>query len=373
MSNEERFDMYSDTHDFLAEGLLVPFVNQTNNNRLQMFNSHVGQAIQLEQAEPPKVFTGFENQIGEHSTGYNKVKGIWKVLKKIKKNEFNYILIIRNEMTLEYDIVYRTEAENLTEHFGYKLDNNVMDSIVEGEIIEDKIVSHDMNYDSDMNFQYGKNLNVAYLAFSGHTNEDSIVISESTADKMSSYFVEKIDVNINTNDVLLNIYGDENTYKTFPSIGEKINEDGVLLATRRIIYTDIISKLKDKLLSKYIDGDTRKYAHKGATVIDINIYSNKDLNNLSQEPYNSQILENYFNLLRYYNEVVDYLKPILFNKRSKFSNELRTFYNKIASFRDPLTEFENSGRRFDNIVAEFTILYKKPLTPGAKLTNRYGI
>jgi hypothetical protein len=76
--------------------------------------------------------------------------------------------------------------------------------------------------------------------------------------------------------------------------------------------------------------------------------------------------------LTYYNKVTDFLKPLIKEHNDKFTNELRTFYNRIASFKDPLSEFENEGRKFDNIYMEFTLLYKKPLTLGAKITQRYG-
>lgn len=370
MANEERFHMYEGRHDFLAEGLMVPFVNQTNNNRLQMFNSHIGQAIQVDQSEPPFVFTGFENQVGTYSTGYNYLDGEWMVLKRIDKNQFSYILIIQNVNTSEYDIVYRNEAENLTEHFGHKNMNYRIDSLKAGDIIEDEILYHDQNYDENMNLQYGKNLNVAYLAYKGFTNEDAFVISESAAHKMGSWFIEKINININPNDILLNIYGDNDNYKAFPNIGETV-KDGILLTSRRIAYNDI-NKLKDKLLDKYIEGDTRKYTHNNAMLIDMEIFCNSDMDKLSSEPYYHQLSVEYDNLKRYQAEVVQYLKPIVSNRNSKFTNELRTFYNRIASYNDPLSEFENNGRRFDNIIMEFTLMYKKPLVKGSKCTQRMG-
>lgn len=156
------------THEFQAESLLVPGTNMTNGNRLQMFNSHISQAIQLAEAEPPLVHTGFENQVGSYSTGFKKIEGNWKILKKIEKNKYNYILVVQNEDTGEYDILYRTPGTNLTEHFGATYNNDVMDSFEEEETIkEDTILYRDKNYDEDMNFQYGRNLNAAYIPFKG--------------------------------------------------------------------------------------------------------------------------------------------------------------------------------------------------------------
>jgi len=37
---------------------------------------------------------------------------------------------------------------------------------------------------------------------------------------------------VNTNDILLNLYGDENVYKSFPKVGDKV-ESRILVASRR--------------------------------------------------------------------------------------------------------------------------------------------
>ena len=67
MNNENRLieisEKYakSQTHDFLAESLTTPMVNQANANRIQMHNAQLTQSIQIEKAEIPYVYTGFEN------------------------------------------------------------------------------------------------------------------------------------------------------------------------------------------------------------------------------------------------------------------------------------------------------------------------
>lgn len=363
---------FADNHRFLAEGLLVPFLNQTNNNRLQMFNSHVGQCIQLSEAEVPQIYTGFENQVGEYSTGYHRLKGEWVVIKRFDKNRFNYALLIQNTTTKVYDIIYRHEAEHLTEDFGYRNDNTFIDSLETGSVIKDQVLYHSMNYDKDLNFKYGKNLKVCFLPYKGYTNEDGIVVSTSVAEGMRSNFVKKVTVSLNTNDIMLNLYGDEHLYKSFPNIGEQVAPDGILMATRRIVYSDIINKLQDKQLTRILEDDSVRYVNKKATVIDIDIWSNHDVKLMSNEPYNSQILSNYAKLLTYYDKVISYLEPIMTSKTAKYSNELRVFYNRLASYRDPLSEFEDSGKRFDNMVLEFTLLYEEPLKVGSKITARYG-
>lgn len=368
---EEVFEQHMGKHDFLAEGLLAPFNNQTDANRMQMFNSHSGQLIQLKESEFPLVFTGFENQIGNYSTGYKYNETDKLVIKKFVKNDHTYFLLVQDIKTKEYDIIERKEAEVLTEYFGYKNDNSVLDSINEGDLIEgDTVLSHDMNYDDELNFKYGKNLNVAYISYKAYTNEDSLVVSESTAKSMSSYFCQEIEVNINTNDILLNMYGDEDNYQTFPKIGDTVREDGILLAMRRINFNDIINKLRDDQLTKNLEDDRIIFADHGAKVIDIDIFSNNSIDNLKKETYNCQVYEEYSKLKEFYADVVKTLKPILEKKNVKFTSDLRNFYNVYASYNDPLTEFENNGQRFDNLVIRFKVLFEKELNEGVKATNR---
>ena len=70
---------FEGNHSFLAESLLCPGVNMVDCNRLQMFNAHIAQCIQIKKPESPLIFTNFENQVGKYSSGYNRLKGKYKV------------------------------------------------------------------------------------------------------------------------------------------------------------------------------------------------------------------------------------------------------------------------------------------------------
>ena len=364
-----------ESHAFLAEGLLVPGLNQSNGNRLQMFNSHVSQTIQIENAQIPKVYTGFENQISVYSTGYDKVAEgkKFKILKKIIKNPCKYILLVQDENSGEYDVIFRTEAEHLTEEFGYKLHNDKIDSLSEDEIIEENtVLSYDNCFTPEMNFKYGTNMKIAYLPYKGSTNEDGLVISESAAKKMSSWFVKKVTVSINTNDIPLNIYGTKDTYKSFPNVGENVKEDGRLMVTRRISHDTIINNFRDELMRQVKKDDKPYQVHNNAKVIDIDMWSNNRTDSLHKEFYNTQLADVHDNLMRYYKEIVDYLEPIMNNSDNKLSPDLIALYNEVYSYMDPLSEFENDGKKFEHVIMNFYVLYLSPLNIGSKLTARYG-
>ena len=151
------------SHSFLGNLLLQPTVNCTDSNRGQMFSGMILQCIQIENAEPPLVFTDFENQFGDYSSyGYKRLDGEFEVIKKFYKNKYNYLLLVKNVKTGEYDVVFRNECKHLTEKYGYHNKNDVIDSLQTGDIIEDEVLYRNNNYDDDMNFQYGTNLNTLF-------------------------------------------------------------------------------------------------------------------------------------------------------------------------------------------------------------------
>ena len=48
-----------ENHSFLAEELMIPNAQKSDGGRLKMFTDHQGQTVEIRNAEPPKVFTGF--------------------------------------------------------------------------------------------------------------------------------------------------------------------------------------------------------------------------------------------------------------------------------------------------------------------------
>ena len=52
-----------------------------------MFANHIAQYVHLKEPEFPKVFTNFENQVGEYSVAYKKADDNYEVIAKIIKNQ----------------------------------------------------------------------------------------------------------------------------------------------------------------------------------------------------------------------------------------------------------------------------------------------
>jgi hypothetical protein len=125
MSEHYKFHKNKDTtknpHYFMSEELLIPRANSTDTQRINMFANHINQFVHLANPEFPRVFTNFENQVGQYSIAYKKAEEDFDIISKIEKNMYNYDLIIQYKYSKKYDIIHFRRAVNITEDYGYEL------------------------------------------------------------------------------------------------------------------------------------------------------------------------------------------------------------------------------------------------------------
>jgi DNA-directed RNA polymerase beta subunit len=165
----------SNKHYFMSEDLLQPFADRCDTQRGNMWANHIVQALHLVKPDIPRVFTNFENQVGEDSISYRIADRDLTIIDKIEKNKFNYDLVVKDKDGI-YDVIKIRKAVNITENYGYEIEDKVShlnkdDIIGEG----DKIYTTSM-YDDDQNFRYGVNLKSVYLPYKNLTFEDKILI-----------------------------------------------------------------------------------------------------------------------------------------------------------------------------------------------------
>ena len=387
-------------HYFLSEELLVPHTNNTDTQRLNMFANHIAQFVHLKQPEFPKVFTNFENQIGEYSVAYKKADETFEIISKIVKNEYNYDLIVKYKSSGVYDIIHFNHARNITEDYGYALNDCISDKTVGDTVHQGDYIYRADNYDDDGNFSYGVNLKAVYLAYKNMTYEDGVVISKSAAEKLTSYKVEKTLLSINGNDILLNLYGDTENYKSFPKVGDYIDSKILVASRRRDKRTALYELQTTKMQEVDPSNDDITYTG-GGTVVDIDIFSNVSLNDLRKRTdiFNKEILDVVENNYRYWSEMATELEkiipcktltekevkeerdefghvskhPIDKNKNeNKYTDELAYYWKLAHEYIDEKIQWRFDGKSFDNFKMQFTILKENPLTAGAKITGRYG-
>lgn len=357
-----------------AEQSLGKCLNQPNTwansgARKILFSTQFDQRLPLLYPEVPLVSTGYENQFGEYSSSYKIAKSEYTVLKKIKKFSFindHYYLIIKNTKTNEIDVIERISYNHNTESYGYFNDCSYLDSLTEGDgiIPEGAVYMKSTGFDEYGNRQDGVNLLTVYMA-TDKTKEDGITISESAAKKLVSPLIKKVTITINDNDIPLNIFGNDQVYKSIPDVGE--TSSGLLCAIRReqkdeSLYTQSFHMLKHPLKSDI------SYTVSGK-VADINIYCNNP-EKLKSSVYCSQLTMYYNESMRFASELTRYVEG--YTKIGyQFSYELSKLYSNCKDIIDGKM-FIRDGRQFSNMILEIILVNEYPMKVGDKLTNRYG-
>lgn len=358
----------------LAKGLDQPFTDSTSGVRKLMYSIHKEQALMLLKPEVPFVQTGYENRYADRSSSIIRTDSDYVVEAKISKfstdPQREYILILRDIHTNKLKMQKRISYVHTTETYGYLYNNSVMDTLEVGcEVPANRIIRKSTSYDEYLNSCSGVNLLAAYIA-TDITMEDGMLISESARQKLAAPLIKKVVVNINDNDLLLNLMGEGNNYKSFPDIGENI-QNGILCGVRRektedMLYSQVVDRLKTILMSD------DKYTIESGTVIDIDIRCNNP-EILKSKYTNSQVLWYYNDHIRYISEIV------------QATDRLMHIYGWTPSSLDPdlgklytICKQELSGvqfldeKVFSGTQIVFMVQDNNLPSIGDKISNRYG-
>lgn len=176
-------------------------------------------------------------------------------------------------------------------------------------------------------------------------------------------------MSLNENDLLCNIYGDKDEYKCFPDIGEYV-KDKIVCARRRIHNSQILFDLKKSNLRKINPMNDVLFYNYGR-VVDINIYSNKSVDELEDNVFNKQIKKYLVMQETFYRKVYERCKEII-KSGSEYSNDIAFYYKKSKDILDENVKWKEENSVFANMVIEFLIERDSPLTIGQKISGRYG-
>lgn len=358
----------------LGKGLEQPFVDCNSGVRKLMFSIHIEQSLPLIHPEIPFIMTGYEQQYSDRSSSIIKADSDYEVVAKISKFSNNpqhhYYLILRNIHNNKLNMIERKEYTHSTETYGYAYDNTILDNLdVSYEVPKDELLRKSTVINQDMNPMESVNLLATYVA-TDITMEDSIWISESAQKKLSSRLYKKISVNVNDNDILLNLMGDSNHYKSFPMVGESV-KDGILCAIRR-------EKIEDSLFTQSVDMlqtvlmSDDKYTPGNGVVIDIDIRCNNP-EMLKEKYYNSQILECYNDHIRFITEFVNTINTLM-NQYNLTEKDLEYELGKMYFiFNQELngTQFRDQ-KVYNGTIIDFVVKEINVPSIGDKLSNRYG-
>lgn len=356
-----------------GKGLLQPFNNCNSGSRKIMQGIQTDQTMQLSAAETPIIMTGYETKFGEKSSTFVRAKADLVVVAKVPKYNTNYnvksanfTLICLDPKNDIVDIINRVDYRHISESYGYSMNTEALDTVVVGDVIpRDTPIVKANSFDEANNKCCGVNLTTIYMALA-ITTEDPIVLSESAAVRFNAPLFDSTSFQINDNDILLNLYGDNEHYKTFPDIGEDI-KNGFLCAVRRerkedeALYSQSCEHLKEMMISD------DKYMLKGK-VIDIDVFCNNP-EKLKTSLYNQQISHYYDMKLEYCANIVKEMQ-VFVDKKVKMTYEAeQLYYNCLWTIQGKQAI---SDKVFSNIYLNITTMITIPVHVGDKITDRYG-
>ena len=248
--------------DIYGPGSLMIHPSHTNSSRVIMANGQLSQRVDIADPEMPLIPTGYENVLARYSHMLDESDGDYKIVGKFVKNDYNYVLIGFDEERRTYHAWKRMEVEEHSEGFSTRYNNEFIDSLEPGDVIKkgDFVVKSE-NFDKFMNYRYGRNVNIVYVT-STKVYEDGIVAMNGAEHMFDCYKSHTVEIDVSDNEILLNLYGDDETYRGIPEIGEK-TKHGYAAVVRQVDNSKGAFGLKNKYLKKIMRGERKKYYANG--------------------------------------------------------------------------------------------------------------
>jgi hypothetical protein len=354
----------------IGVGLNMPFEAENSAARKNMYSSQYQQHVCLVEPEVPYISTAYENKFGQHSSAFIKSDRLWHVFAKVEKFSnkpgHHYFLILMDDNN-NMDVLERVSYCHDTETYGFLYDNTFLDSLQVGSVIQkDDTMKKSISFDEFDNYRAGKNLNSMYVA-EPSTTEDAIKVSIGASYKLARTAFKKVTVLINDNDIPLNLNGDCNSYKFIPDIGEEV-KNGILCGTRTEKNDEsFFAQSAERLRTTMINDITFKAS---GTVVDIDVYCNKDITSFSNSIYEGQLAFYINDNKRFCQEIVNLLHNFIDNTDYHKSFTLSALYTMCEDVVKGKQYYKDNI--FSNIIVEITLYEKAPLQVGDKITSRYG-
>ena len=366
---EEHEQRVIDDYDKIGgKDLLVPGSASVSGARKILASVQRDAALCIMHPEVPIIQTGYENHFGDYSSSIETADSDYQVIAKISKFHYSpnhhYWLVLKDTKSNKVDVVERISCFHVTEKYGYLFNNSYIDNLEVGDSVRKGTrIKSSLSFDQYGNRMDGVNLNVLYMGLDDNM-EDSIVISDAAALKLSAPLVKEVNIIINENDIPINYYGNNEVYKPMPDIGEQ-TKDAILMALRKenrenALYSQSVDKLKT------IEMSDEKYLLHG-TVVDIDIYCNNPANLNTYT--NAQFKLYYDDLKRMSQEFISVLTPLVASG-CVLSDTLK---EKLAKSKQIINGAKYMEKReFSNIMITLSVLEELPLNVGDKISNRYG-
>lgn len=265
--------------------------------RLSMLGGHVSQALVIRGATKRNILNGTEFEYAkttfsvEMPTTGKVVAVLQKYPSKIGGGGFRsnpQTLIIYedlekqrlNQHALGVVVLNSHHSKHQTFGFEYdkkKLNDSIMRFKKDDIIPRGYVFSDSPSVAEDGDYKFGVETDICTLSIP-EIIEDGFVVSDAWCEANTVTAMGEATASIGKKYYLLNLYGDDEHYKPFPDVGERIREDGLLFAMRP--YDELLAPCQMSVKAlREVDYkfDKRVYAKPNALVYDVQILH--DFNN----------------------------------------------------------------------------------------------
>lgn len=280
----------------LGSAAMVLFPQHVSASRLAMWASQSSQALTLEHSTIRRTLTGVEREYGKytHCVAFPCNAKVIKVIDRYPLS-YGYDEIKENpeKLVIYQDLDSPRSSLRLLripryhcnhQYFGFRyVQTKHMQRLQPNEYFESgTVLAHTPSLDAEGNYKYGIGLNLLLLSLAG-TIEDGAIISDEAVSRLSVRSYGTRTISWGGNKVPLNLYGDEQTYKPHPDIGEFINPDGLLMAVREIDPLMAASQCSARALRQLDPYDIPVYGVANARVCDVIVHRGKNASSLPRE------------------------------------------------------------------------------------------
>ncbi len=216
---------------------LVPFLSTNSGNRAMFAAKQMEQAISLKDREAPLVQTKtdsnytFDQLVGTFGSHAAPVAGT------VTKVDASHIHIKADDGKVRKVALY--------DHFPLNGGKTMLHSdplVKAGDKVKQGQVVADSNYTRDGSLALGTNMRVGYMTYHGRTFEDSIVVSESAAKKLTSTHLHEMGV-----ELFSGMQTDKKRWISYSSPDKataqrvnKLGDDGVIKQGQRVEHGDVL-------------------------------------------------------------------------------------------------------------------------------------
>lgn len=379
------------------EASLIPFMQHTSSQRANMESSNVVQALICDGAEMPNVASGYEREFMEYTFNPSRIPQSGTSLYVVPKYRAN---AGSNPIksTPSYTVVYIGQDDNQIhvievptymrgiDGFGYLMKINPRMLMPNVGLQEGDCIAQSGACDNSK-YMLGTNANVAYMSMK-ETVEDAFCISESLANKLETTGVKTLVIDIHKNDVPLNLYGDVDTYKIFPDIGEYVRDDGLILALRQADDNSLIADMNEQALTipQYQHDTTFYAAAPNAYILDVDVWINENRKVRTNTNTFDQLQKYVDGNKMYYKRIYDiYETECIRNRRvpsvefislvERAAMMLNVYQRGMPTFgmvKKTPPKFSRKSEVIEFIQVVITYAFKYKVSPGYKITNRFG-